>query len=60
MIERCPRCWSRHVRFVETAGGTNMLCMGCQRCWQYETGFLIEVNRLACSGCADRSLCRPR
>jgi len=60
MRERCPRCWSTHVRYVETVDGTNMLCMGCQRCWRFEMGYLVEVNPLVCPGCADPSLCRQR
>jgi hypothetical protein len=55
---RCPRCWSERLRLVETAGRTNLLCTGCHRCWYLETGYFVEVNPLACSGCADRSLCR--
>ena len=58
VTRRCPRCWSERLRLVETANSTNVLCTGCHRCWQFEAGYLIEVNPYACSGCADRSLCR--
>jgi len=55
---RCPRCWSERLRLVETAGGTNLLCTGCHRCWHLETGYFVEVNPHACPGCGDRTLCR--
>jgi hypothetical protein len=57
---RCPRCWSERLRLVETAGAVNLLCTSCHRCWSLEAGYLIEVNPYACSGCADRDLCRAR
>ena len=57
---RCPRCWCERLRLVQTAGGTNVLCSGCHRCWHVEAGYLVEVNPYACSGCADRALCRAR
>lgn len=57
---RCPRCWSDHLRPVESAGSTNLFCSGCHRCWRFEDGYLVEVNPYACSGCANRSLCRQR
>jgi hypothetical protein len=55
---RCPRCWSERLQPVETPGGTNLLCISCRRCWQLDSGYLVEVNRYACSGCTDPSLCR--
>jgi len=55
----CPRCGSHALRPVETANGTNLLCTVCHRCWYREHGYLIEVNRYACAGCEDRTLCRP-
>ncbi|MEW6470899.1 MAG: hypothetical protein AB1679_01395 [Actinomycetota bacterium] len=57
---RCLRCWSEDLRPVESAGGTNLFCTGCHRCWRFEDGYLVEVNPYACSGCANRSLCRQR
>ncbi len=56
---RCPRCGSRSLRQAQTASRTNLLCMGCHRCWFVEQGYLVEVNRYACSGCGDRTRCRP-
>lgn len=55
---RCLRCGSERLRLVETAGGTNLFCTDCHRCWRPEDGYLVEVNPYACSGCVDRSLCR--
>jgi hypothetical protein len=55
----CPRCGRRSLRPVETAGQTNFLCGTCHRCWYPEYRHLIEVNRYACGGCADRTLCKP-
>jgi hypothetical protein len=57
---RCPRCWSERLRVVEPAGGPNLFCTGCHRCWRPEAGYLVEVNPYACSGCAARNLCRAR
>ena len=55
----CPRCGSRLLQPVATAGQTNLFCTICHRCWTREFGYLIEVNRYACSGCDDRTRCRP-
>ena len=57
---RCPRCWGEGLRAVQSAGGMNLFCTACHRCWRLETGYLIEVNPYACSGCAARNLCRAR
>jgi len=57
---RCPRCWSEALRAVEPAGGTNLLCTACHRCWRPEMGYLVEVNPYACSGCPARNICRAR
>ena len=54
---RCPRCGSRSLRTVESPDLSNLICTACHRCWEREFGYLIEVNRYACSGCADRKLC---
>ena len=55
----CPRCGYRSLQPVVTVDGTKQFCAGCHRCWFPEYGYLIEVNRLACSGCDDRTRCRP-
>jgi hypothetical protein len=57
---RCLRCGGEHLRPVQTAGDARLLCFGCQRCWQLEEGYLVEVNPLACSGCPHRRLCLGR
>ena len=54
----CPRCGGS-LSQVETADQANLLCRTCHRCWHQEHGYLIEVNRYACPGCADRTLCKP-
>ena len=59
VVRRCPRCGSERLQPVETAGGyAHLVCISCHRCWQFEGRFLVEVNRYACSGCADRRLCQ--
>jgi hypothetical protein len=45
------------LRPVETVNGTNQFCTTCHRCWRREFGYLVEVNRYACSGCDDRTRC---
>jgi hypothetical protein len=54
---RCPRCGSHPMRPVQIDGRTNLLCVTCHRCWFREHGYLIEVNRYACPGCAARAVC---
>ena len=59
MKRHCPRCGSERLQPVgPTAGTTNLLCAACRRCWAQEYGYLIEVNPLACPGCASRNVCR--
>jgi hypothetical protein len=55
----CPRCGRRSLQAVSAAGQINQFCTTCHRCWTQEFGYLIEVNRYACSGCDDRTRCRP-
>ena len=58
LLRQCPRCGGGHLRLVEITGGPNLLCIGCRRCWHFEDGHVVEVNPYACSGCAERTLCR--
>ena len=55
----CPRCGDSSLQPVAAVGQTNLFCTTCHRCWVQEFGYLIEVNRYACSGCDDRTRCRP-
>lgn len=55
--QRCPRCGGRSLRPVATVNGTNLFCTACHRCWHREYGYLVQVNRYACSGCDDRARC---
>ena len=58
-VERYRDRLQLDVRSVETADRTNLLWNTCHRCWFQEHRYLIEVNRYACRGCADRTLCKP-
>ena len=55
----CPRCGCRSLQPVAAGAQTKLFCTACHRCWSKEFGYLIEVNRYACSGCDDRTRCRP-
>jgi hypothetical protein len=53
----CPDCGSTQMRVVSDGEATNMLCLGCQRCWHPEAGFLSHVDPITCPGCPSRALC---
>lgn len=54
---QCPGCGSQRLRVVTDGQLTNLLCLGCRRCWHPKRGFMVPVDPASCPGCSSASLC---
>jgi hypothetical protein len=42
-IESCPECNGRDFLIEEKRQGMVFQCLGCNRCWRYELGYVWPV-----------------
>jgi len=52
-LVRCPACGSSELEPVVEAvvAAVHFLCLGCDRCWNVELGYVRRVTPATCFGC---------